>query len=84
MFFSAVGGIGALLARDTVSAYAIPTALSFSLTLLSARFFIGVPAVSPLSWLAGDRPAIRLLLLLLAVASAGYIIVLRLEMDHYV
>ena len=84
MFFSVVGGIGALLARDTVSAYAIPTAIGFSLSLLSARFFIGVPYVSPLAWLAGDRQAIRLLLLLLAVASTAYIIILRREMDHYV
>jgi hypothetical protein len=84
MFFSAVGGAGALIAGDAVSAYAIPIALCFALSMISSRFLISVRLANPLNWLKGDPKAIGLLILLIISASALYVASLRLVMKQYV
>jgi hypothetical protein len=84
MFFSAVGGAGALIAGDAVSAYAIPIALCFALSMISSRFLISVRLANPLNWLKGDPQAIGLLILLIISASALYVASLRLVMKQYV
>ena len=84
MFFSAVGGAGALVAKDAVSAYAIPIALCFALSMISSRFLISVRLANPLNWLKGDPQAIGLLILLIVSASVIYVTSLRLVMKQYV
>ena len=84
MFFSAVGGAGALIAKDAVSAYAIPIALCFALSMISSRFFISVRLANPLNWLKGDPQAIGLLILLIISASVLNVTSLRLAMKQYV
>ncbi|NLG37612.1 MAG: hypothetical protein GX549_06310 [Clostridiales bacterium] len=83
MVFSLIGGVGALLTDDPVSACTVPTAASFALTMLSSRFLIGVRYVSPLSWLSGDSDALTLLIALIAAASALYAVVLRRELGRH-
>ena len=84
MFFSAVGGAGALVAKDAVSAYVIPIALCFALSMISSRFLISVRLANPLNWLKGDPQAIGLLILLIVSASVIYVTSLRLVMKQYV
>jgi len=81
--FAFIGGIGALIAKDTVCAYVIPTAMCFALTMLASRFFTDVKYLSPLSWLSGEG-AIPLLCMLLAGITALYIAVLSIEVRRYV
>jgi hypothetical protein len=82
--FSIIGGIGALLSEDTVSAIAVPTAMSFALFMLSVRFFIGVKFINPLSWLSGESDTILFLCIFFFAVSALYAVVLRKEMLRYV
>ena len=83
MVFSLIGGVGALLTNDAVSACTVPTAASFALTMLSSRFFIGVRYLCPRSWLSGDAGALTLLIALIAAASALYMAVLRRELGRH-
>lgn len=84
MFFSTLGGVSALLAKDSVSACAIPTSFSFSLSLLASRFFIATPGINPLSWLSGEPEMLLLLRFILTAVSLLYVMILRLEMNQYV
>jgi hypothetical protein len=82
--FALIGGSGALLTGDSVNAYAVPTALSFTLVTLSDRFLPGVSYVHPLSWLAGGKVALVLLLFLLGAISGMYLTLLSREVKRYV
>ena len=82
--FSIAGGTGALLSKDTVSAIAVPTAMSFTLFMLSARFFTGVWLINPLSWLTGEIDTILFLCIFLLVMAALYVVILRKEVLRYV
>ncbi|HHY83070.1 MAG TPA: hypothetical protein GX505_10405 [Clostridiales bacterium] len=82
--FSIIGGTGALLSEDTVSAIAVPTAVSFALSMLSARFFIGVRFINPLSWLSGEADIILFLCIFILAMAALYSVVLKKVMLHYV
>lgn len=84
MVFSLIGGIGALISKDMVSAIAVPTAMSFALFMLSSRFFIGIKFVDPLYWLSGETDGIVVLYIFLSTMVVLYAAVLRKEMRHYV
>ncbi len=84
MVFSLIGGIGALLSKDMVSAIAVPTAMSFALFMLSSRFFIGIKFVDPLYWLSGETDGIVVLCIFFSIVAVLYAAVLRKEMRHYV
>ena len=84
--FASIGGIAALLSKDTVSAYAVPTALSFALTMLVSRFFVEpkYQYLDPRTWLTGDKGSILLLGILLLFTSILYLLVLRKEINNHV
>ena len=82
--FSIVGGTGALLSGDAVSAIAVPTAMSFALFMLSARFFVGVRFIDPMSWLTGEADTILSLCIFISAVAALFAVVIRREMLRYV
>lgn len=84
--FASIGGTAALLSKDTVSAYAVPTALSFALSMLVSRFFVEAKYqyLDPRTWLTGDKSSILLLSVLLVFTSTLYVLVLRKEINNYV
>lgn len=52
--FSMLGNVGALLIKDTVSAYIFPVVLAFSLSMLQARFFFALSWMNPAMWISGE------------------------------
>ena len=82
MVFSAVGGASALFMKDTVCAYAVPTALSFSLGMLASRFLPSLPLLNPATWLLGSSRALLLLVILMMASAALYVFVLWKEEQY--
>lgn len=68
--FAFLGNIGAILTRDTVSAYVFPVAAGFSLSLLKTRFFPDASCFDPISWLSPERG----MLLFLSLLSFGMLL----------
>ena len=84
MLWAAVGGAGALLTGDAVSALVVPTGASYACSMLASRFFPDALLADPLSWLTGEKPAVLLLLALTTAASALYAVLLSREVRRHV
>lgn len=62
--FALIGNVGAIVTKDTVSAYVLPVVTGFSLSMLRTRFFLDVIYLDPTNWLSPESGMLPFLILL--------------------
>lgn len=78
--YAMIGNIGALLTKDTVSAYVFPVVFAFSLSMLQSRFFFHLTYINPAAWVSGEG----LIPPFLAVLFAGTILLTSIFTEYEV
>lgn len=82
--FAMAGNVGALLTKDTVSAYVFPVVLAFSLSMLQTRFFFSLPCINPAVWISGEGQSLSFLTVLFGCTGILTAVFTDYEVKRYV
>lgn len=72
LVFSLVGSFGALLIRDSISAYVLPVTLTFALSMIRSRFLVDARFMDPSWWISGEKEALFFLAGMLIIMTGAY------------
>ncbi len=81
--FAMLGNMGALIAKDIVSAYIIPVMFVFALSMFQSRFFFGAEYLNPVVWLSEAAFALPLLLAMFLLMILLTLILTTYEVRRY-